>query len=331
MSPQEWGHTDNYYAEAPQDAALLERASSVADRWRQLLESQIPDLVERVEATVRDWNQGIRDQLRAETALRLSWRGQHVNVPVRVKDGIPPPLVELIDIPPEILRLVLMRAVIARSIPGVEFTRAHHDDIIRFMRSVRPDWLAPATADELAHVEQLLVELSAELHKITLEREIWRLPVDWLGAYFFRRPSVEIYWIPIGIAATLYNIDVEALTYVVLAHELAHAYTHVGRDIDGNAWDTEHFARTDVFIVEGLAHYYTQALCEKVRPRFPAAERSFRAMLKEQTPGPYADFVKWTENVRDPGEHMRRCMLEVRKKGVGDYMRFQEIVRELNV
>ena len=37
----------------------------------------------------------------------------------------------------------------------------------------------------------------------------------------------------------IYGFDVEALTYVVLAHELAHAYTHLGRDIDGNAWDTE--------------------------------------------------------------------------------------------
>jgi hypothetical protein len=78
-----------------------------------------------------------------------------------------------------------------------------------------------------------------------------------------------------------------------------------------------------------LAQHYTWALCEKVRARYPAAEIAFKKMLKKQTPGPYADFVKWTENVNDPGEHMRRCMLEVRKKGIQDYGSFQEILKEL--
>jgi hypothetical protein len=63
-----------------------------------------------------------------------------------------------------------------------------------------------------------------------------------LGAYFFRIPQIRLYWVVIGIAARTLGVAVEALTIVVLAHELARAYTHLGRDIDNERWDTGHFA-----------------------------------------------------------------------------------------
>jgi hypothetical protein len=149
--------------------------------------------------------------------------------------------------------------------------------------------------------------------------------VDWLGAYFFRKPAVEIYWIPIAITAGLCDVEVEALTYVVLAHELAHAYTHVGQDIDGHSWDTTDFAVADPYIVEGLAQYYTQILCGRVEQRYPAALEAFLALLARQS-GPYSDFGTWNLEVRDPGEHMRRSMLSARRLGMRDYGVFQALI-----
>jgi hypothetical protein len=37
------------------------------------------------------------------------------------------------------------------------------------------------------------------------------------------------------------GIDIEDLTVVILSHELAHAYTHMGLDIDDRKWETESF------------------------------------------------------------------------------------------
>jgi hypothetical protein len=61
----------------------------------------------------------------------------------------------------------------------------------------------------------------------------------------------------IGITARALGVSPDALTIVVLAHELAHAYAHLGRDIDNERWETEQFAKSDIDIVEGLAQFYT--------------------------------------------------------------------------
>lgn len=327
MTESDWGAPDNYYSREFPQGAEAAQSRSIAAVWQPLLEEYEPDLKERVQTAVRVSGQSIRDQLRVETALRLSAGDQHVSVPVRVSDGIPPPLWVLRDLPPEVLRLVLARGLIAQSAYGVRFIRQHLGAVHRFLDSRAPTTEARPDEREVERVEDLLRELGRELEKVKLFDEIWLQPVDWLGAYFFWKPAIEIYWIPIGLAAALCKVNVEALTYVVLAHELAHAYTHLGRDIDGNVWDTGHFARTNVYIVEGLAQHYTQVLCKKIRSRNPAALEAFESMLERQKPGPYADWLEWNRGVPDPGENTRRCMLEVRKRGVREYSKFKEILR----
>ena len=66
--------------------------------------------------------------------------------------------------------------------------------------------------------------------------------------------------------AGVVGATVEALTVVVAAHELSHAYTHLGRDIDGRCWDTEAFAHAETGMVEGLAQFYTALICDKLEP-----------------------------------------------------------------
>jgi hypothetical protein len=50
---------------------------------------------------------------------------------------------------------------------------------------------------------------------------------------------------------------VEDLTVVVLTHELAHAYTQLGADIEGRRWPAAAFAAAESGLKEGLAQYYT--------------------------------------------------------------------------
>jgi hypothetical protein len=62
---------------------------------------------------------------------------------------------------------------------------------------------------------------------------------------------VELFWGVIGLVSRLLGVSVEGLTVKVLAHELAHAYTHVGADADGRRWGTTAFQRTDRALLEG--------------------------------------------------------------------------------
>ena len=71
--------------------------------------------------------------------------------------------------------------------------------------------------------------------------------------HFFKVPEIRLYWMAIALVAQMLAAPLDALTVVVLTHELAHAYSHLGRDIDGRRWETDAFAKTDLSIAEGIA------------------------------------------------------------------------------
>jgi hypothetical protein len=129
----------------------------------------------------------------------------------------------------------------------------------------------------------------------------------------------------IGIMAAALNLQVEALTIVVLAHELAHAYTHLGRDIDNEKWDTEAFAGADLEIIEGLAQFYTMVVCHRLGSRAPAAESAFRALLAKQV-GPYKAHESWVEDDEHGGEIVRVAMIECRSRSITDHGLFKQAI-----
>jgi hypothetical protein len=130
----------------------------------------------------------------------------------------------------------------------------------------------------------------------------------------------------IGITARTLGVSIEALTIVVLAHELAHAYTHLGRDIDNERWKTGHFAGSDLDIVEGLAQFYTKIICTRLRDRMPTALQAYEALLKEQS-GPYKAHLKWVESDERGGEIIRVSMIECRSRGITASQNFAEAIK----
>lgn len=64
--------------------------------------------------------------------------------------------------------------------------------------------------------------------------------------------------------ARVLDVTVEGLTVAVFAHELVHAYTHLGNDHDVQQWETKAFADADNKIVEGLAQFYTATISSKI-------------------------------------------------------------------
>ncbi|CAG1022038.1 hypothetical protein MTYM_01444 [Methylococcales bacterium] len=339
MTIKPWGSRDRYYSEPEQwnpkkkpktkdwdDEELFPPqpdAETVRKHWESLLKAIDPNAEERVTRTFRTWNLIVRDQLRNETGFRLTHGEQQVNVPVRIVPGIPAPLMTPLWDAREEGVLLLHRNLIEKATQGVGFVRMEFSLVTNFLHKKRAiPHLEPEFLLDIENVHGFLKTLDDELKKIDLLSKILKIEEDILGAYFFKKRQVQIYWLAIGIVALMLDVEIEALTVVVLAHELAHAYTHLGRDIDGRQWETETFAQTDIHIVEGLAQYYTQSVCKKLAARFPSALESFKTLLKQQS-APYQCFQDWIEDRKaDPGEFVRQCMIQTRTKPFTNYDAF---------
>lgn len=185
-----------------------------------------------------------------------------------------------------------------------------------------------AELDEIENVKKFAESLSQRFKKENKSQQILEINEDVLGAYFFRIPEIRLYWIVIGVYSQILDLPIEALTVVVLAHELAHAYTHLGYDIDNRDWNTEEFARSDLHLVEGLAQFYTRVICEQISQRFPAALDAFEELLKHQS-DVYSEHKKWSTkgSLEHEGETIRISMLECRSKGILSRKKFQDIVK----
>jgi hypothetical protein len=184
----------------------------------------------------------------------------------------------------------------------------------------------PADANDIRGVHQTANAWLKKLDEMRTMERIFDIREDVLGAYYFRIPEIRLYWVVIGIMARAIGVSVEALTVVVLAHELAHAYTHLGHDIDNERWETERFARTELDIVEGLAQFYTQVVCKRIGHRMPAALDAYRALLSKQS-GPYKAHLNWVQDNENGGEIVRVSMIECRSKGIQASSEFAGAIR----
>ncbi|MBB3205481.1 hypothetical protein FHS27_001281 [Rhodopirellula rubra] len=149
-----------------------------------------------------------------------------------------------------------------------------------------------------------------------VRKEIKGISEDILGAYFYGSESkIEIYWIAIAMTAAMADVRIEDLTIVVLIHELAHGYTHLGKDIDGGEWQTDGFLGSDAEVKEGLAQFYTHAITESLALRTPGPRLAYEAFLEMQG-GPYLAHLKWLkQHPNRTGEIVRFTMVAARSGG----------------
>jgi hypothetical protein len=283
-------------------------------------------------------NSVIRTILREEMALRLappagadgseSVGRDAVNIPVRVVPGVPNDAnreVRLDDVDTLAILLGQHRSTLEALARSTKAT----SDLIDAMRQLEPPVDAPIQAVE--DCQKWSESLLKRLAQADPVKTILGFRDDILGRYIYRLPAqdkllsalepdpfkgeVELYWGVIGLVCELLNCTAEELTVVVLAHELAHAYTHVGADTDGLRWGSMDFAKSDVALKEGLAQYYTWRVCERLKDRVPGALLAFNDMLPRQ-PDDYRTQQKWIEAKSTP-EHVRAAMLETRRRGSG--------------
>jgi hypothetical protein len=138
------------------------------------------------------------------------------------------------------------------------------------------------------------------------------IKTDVFGAYWIQATKIQIYWMPLAIFAPLFRVSLATLTAVVLCHELVHAYTHCGLDLNKERWSTDRFVRTDPHVIEGLAQYYTEQIMRNLESRLPDGLATFLAKTKHQS-SPYTAYQSWLGDKKQPSpEAARLAMLEFR-------------------
>lgn len=294
---------------------------SLESRLKKLLETYNPQARERVQRAFKQWNLIARDYLRVETGLRLTVGEDAQAVPVRIQDGMPIALAQILEEFEEYLELLLILPQLEEGAAGAAQFERHYARIT----SLGLQDTVSATREEVVTVRLFADHVVARLKGVELLKKLTEINEDVLGAYFFHEKRIDLYWMPIALYASLLGTPVEALTVVVTAHELAHAYSHLGRDIDGLRWDTAKFEKSETEIVEGLAQFYTSVVCQKLELRYPAALEAYEKLLERQGSA-YVVHKGWAKEHPSRGEVVRISMIKCRTRGQVKYKDFLETV-----
>lgn len=289
-----------------------------------------PDAQDRVERAVKQFNHIVREHIRTETGLRLADSQGTGTIAVRVVPGFPAKLAELIDRHQD---RVLWRLIIGQPKLG---------GIVEGLNFLLPDWpefeqwldlpsVAKGSESALTRTRDVAAALQGLAVTKKVLDELKEIHEDILGVYRFANrhaPSIEIYWMANALVAGALGVRVEDLAVVTLAHELAHGYTHQGRDIDGLYWQDVDFAKSALEVKEGLAQFYTAVVAEKLGTRAPAVHSAYVKLLELQT-GPYLVHTKWLDGTpKQRGETVRFVLLQARNSGVVTHEKWSALLTD---
>jgi hypothetical protein len=296
--------------------------------------SRIPSDTEQRVGRIRDrFNPLIREALRRETGLRLKRPGAQEDSDGKKEEAVVRTVLEP-GVPAGLWGKVIedryrLAAVLA---PWQHTLQLFRDSSVQVQKVLVPFLLSdpggsPLLGDRQAHLQpvaELAEDLLREIGKFDLVKWILAVDEDVLGVYRYAEQGglygnvyqghIELYWSVIGLVAQLIDVSVEALTVVVFAHELAHAFTHVGADIDGHRWASAKFSDADRHLTEGLAQYYAALVCERLDRQDAHAMEAYRKLLPHQS-APYHPQEEWLKE--STPEEARLAMIETRRNGTG--------------
>jgi len=322
---QSFGGPHRYYDKMNIQRRRPGDESEEEKKVRRLLGITGADVRAIVEKACKQWNRPIRESIRIETAFKLSVRDERKTVPIKVVDGLPQSFIEIVHgiDNPLIWKLISNRTLLQYAQGSCQILAGDLEEIKELF-----DIEQPVTKRELDLYKAFIDRILKKLNEYNLPERIKKIREDVFGSYYFRVPAIQIYWMPIGLVAGALNVPVEALTIVILTHELAHAYTHLGQDTNNMAWETDVFAATDLRIVEGIAQYYTAVVEEKMDPRQPGMMDAFNKLLKMQSE-PYTIFKNWITNASRTSEIIRYSMISARVNRQTKYNEFEAEMKEI--
>lgn len=141
--------------------------------------------------------------------------------------------------------------------------------------------------------------------------------------------KVKLYWAVMGyFVYTKPEVSLEGLAEFILAHELAHAFIHVGFDAVSRRWVGDGFKKTDNSLKEALAQYYAVKVVEELGEKLPDARTSYKALLAVQKGKDYKLHEPWLDP--ETGYHpeiLRAALIPLRQKG--PIKKFDEFAKRL--
>ena len=316
-----FGSSEVYYSSKHPSPHFASTAR--VERLKSLLDEIDPGFKAKIHSAAKEWSRTVRERLGSETGLRMTSAGEKQLVKVTVIDGLPTPVDELIAQFPDPItwKLILHQKDFEAGGRSVVLMQRELAGIVNLLQLEPTDDRGRA----LKLTETLLERIIQKLGEIPLLKKLYAIEMDILGAYHFNAPSVTLHWMVIALVSANLGISVEALTVVTLTHELAHAFTHVGLDIDGVRWPTTGFAKSNISVLEGLAQYYTEATLRNYAASFPEGLAAFYTLRKKQPP-PYNEYKNWCAKDAPNGEVIRACLLESRQKFEVSLADFQGLV-----
>jgi hypothetical protein len=283
---------------------------------------------EAVETAKRRYLDQVRGILRDLTRLKFSDRqgveSQHTSVPIKVVSGLPQPLKSIADerLPSGEQWGIETIGLWAQDIKSLLGVAERLNPLIATLGQMS-EWTDRASdyKYKLHGATMLADELAEYAAKAELLKRITQIDQDILGVYMATarlipdKGHIELYWLVIGAVSRLLGVDTEALAVVVMAHELAHAYTHLGLDSDGSRWE-DGFWGCDPGIVEGLAQYYTHMTARAMRDergheKVWSAYDQLTKLQKNNGAKVYVNHLEWVEKISP--EAMRFGLLELRR------------------
>jgi hypothetical protein len=292
-------------------------------RLHELLAQAPKKMRERVDQTCKRLNRPIREAIRKATGLTLNFTPGNgasaaapitASVHVRIQAGVPAKLkpIEFEDH----FRLLPLVMPFQRDLEIIHQRLPRLDELLgRIAETPQGSQLLANHDNPMPALRDLIERLLEIVNEADPVREILAVNTDVLGSYraLDLGGEIEIYWGILWLVAESLNLNLDALTGVVLAHELAHAYTNLGADIDGHRWDTKVFNRCETPLAEGLAQYYTWAVCQSLEPTLPGTCDAYERLLEKQ-PDDYHTHQGWVEQLSP--EIVRLAMLEARRSEI---------------
>ena len=296
-----------------------------------LLEELPKETKKKVENAKKSYNVIIREAIRFESRLSFNSGKSNsfgedvsVRVPIKIDTGYPKDILKL-EVPKEYELIALLSRIKPAIVDLAESSGIVTDFIVDYQDFEEMNkYVGAAICYACAESRDLLKMLD----EYDLVKRIVEISPDILGCYknkvdknYFNNPEnnsreIYLYWGVIGLVSSCLGVSVEDLTAVVLAHELSHAYTHLGYDIDGNRWTDEGFLYSETSVKEGLAQYYTERVLVRLRYKIPGGIGAYNKLLAKQGEDYLAHKI-WIDGIEASSENIRETLIEIRNHSVG--------------
>lgn len=203
-------------------------------RVKEILLGVPGDARHRIQTIVDTYRDRIRDAVRDSVLLSLGGRGrQRHSVTVELRDGAPRVVAETMFGDDLGVALTAYRESFSASAECMALLARIPD---RLIDEIRVDYLGKCPSSAVDDVGRFLKDMLARIDRESIVERILEIDQDYLGIYEPGKiaGTIGIHWALIALCASRLGVSMEALSLKVLAHEYAHAFSHLGMDANGN-------------------------------------------------------------------------------------------------